>query len=149
MDIIIAKKIMSFVNDFITQSGCYMDQLIEKNNIEKLKLESKEVDDTNTNSTNTNRKEVFRISPEKGKYYEYAEYTERIGVWPNVHYFTTNPLTYVGKHIQHWQEGGGDGADHWDIFENVEGKEVRIDYTYEGTTSFKEVPRRNHKIGPA
>jgi hypothetical protein len=93
--------------------------------------------------TKPNRQKVFRLSPEKGKYYEYAEYTERVGVWPENHYFTTNPLRYVGKHIQHYQEGGGDGADHWDILEDAAGNTVRIDYTYEGTTCFREVSPPN------
>ena len=90
--------------------------------------------------TKPNRREVFRISPKEGKYYEYAEYTEKIGVWPNDRYFTTDPLRYVGKHIKHCTQGYGDGADHWDIFEDSGGQAIQIDYTYAGTTSFREVP---------
>jgi hypothetical protein len=91
--------------------------------------------------TKTNRIEVFRLSPQKGKYYEHAEYTEHFGVWPHAHYFTTNPLRYVGKHIDHRCEGMGDGASHWDLFEDDDGTLIRIDSLYEGTTCFREIEK--------
>jgi len=85
--------------------------------------------------------EVYRITPEKGKYYETAIYTRKVGRWPNEKYYTTKPLRYVGEFIKHHQTGYGDGAQHWDIYMN-NGKEERVDYEYEGTTCFREVSKR-------
>jgi hypothetical protein len=84
--------------------------------------------------------EVFRKTPEVGKYYEYAECTEKIGSYSenNDKYFTTNPLRYVGKYIKHERYGWGDNADHFAIFDN-KGEEIRIEYSYEGNTCFREV----------
>jgi hypothetical protein len=91
--------------------------------------------------TKPGRVEVFRQTPKVGKFYEYAECTEKIGSYSNGNqrYFTTNPLRYVGEYIRHEQCGGGDGADHWAIFDDDNGKEIRIEYSYEGNTCFKEV----------
>ena len=80
--------------------------------------------------------EVFRISPELGKCYETAEYTSRTGHYPNERYFTTNPVVYVGEFQRHVSSGYRDNASHADIF-LLEGKEVIVHYTYEGTTCFR------------
>jgi len=85
--------------------------------------------------------EVFRLTPEVGKCYEYAEYTRSEGRYPNQKYFTTNPLRYVGRFVRHITSGYRDGAQHADIF-NLNGQEIRVDYSYEGRTSFREVPCR-------
>jgi hypothetical protein len=81
--------------------------------------------------------EMFRISPEVGKCYETAEYTSTTGKWPNNRYFTTNPVRYVGEFVRHVSEGYRDNASHTDIF-LLDGKEVFVHYTYEGTTCFRE-----------
>jgi hypothetical protein len=78
--------------------------------------------------------EVFRISPTPGNTYMTATYTRRTGIWPNEQFYTTNPLKYVGKHLRHEKAGYGDNANHWDVFEGGV-----VEYTYEGTTCFKEV----------
>ena len=85
--------------------------------------------------------EVFRLTPEKGKYYVTTTCTRKVGHWPNTKYYTTNPLQYVGEFVKHFQQGWADGAQHWDIFTN-NGKDEIVHYTYEGTTCFLEVPRR-------
>ena len=85
--------------------------------------------------------EVYRLTPENGKYYETTTYTRKVGRWPNEKYYTTNPLRYVGEFIKHYQRGYGDGAQHWDMYMN-NNEEERVDYEYEGTTCFREVSQR-------
>jgi len=82
--------------------------------------------------------EIFRLTPATDKYYETATYTRRTGNWPNEKYYTFNPLRYVGKFIKHEQYGFGDGARVYAIFDN-NGKMETVQYTYEGTTCFREV----------
>lgn len=80
--------------------------------------------------------EVFRLTPEVGKKYFTAEYTSSEGKWPHVRYFAKE-LRYVGEFRQHIVNGYRDNAQHYDIFD-LDGKEVIVEYTYEGTTCFKE-----------
>jgi len=82
--------------------------------------------------------EVYRLTPEKGKYYEYAECTRKEGKWPNERYYTTNALEFVGKFIEHKSEGYRDNAHHWDIFENG-----MVRYSYEGNTCFRVRPQKS------
>jgi hypothetical protein len=83
--------------------------------------------------------EVYRLSPVVGKAYKTAEWTRKEGGWPNERYYTTNIPRYVGTFIKTVREGGwGDGARIWSLFDD-NGKEVRVDYTYEGTTCFIEL----------
>jgi len=90
--------------------------------------------------------EVYRISPEEGKYYMYAEYTRREGKWPTETYFTTNELKYVGLFKRHITHEYRDNAKHIDIFDNY-GKEEIVNYSYEGKTSFIKVnPKINSKL---
>ena len=44
--------------------------------------------------------EVFRLTPEVGRCYEYAESTRKLGKYPNEKYFTTNTPRYVGEYIR-------------------------------------------------
>lgn len=84
--------------------------------------------------------EVFRCSPEEGKYYCTAVYTRKMGTYAlkNEHYYAkTDTLKYVGQFIQTCRSGYGDGGQVWSIFDHY-GEEVRVDYTYEGTTCFVE-----------
>jgi len=78
-----------------------------------------------------NEIEVFRLTPEKDKYYKTTTYTHRSGQFPNHKYYTLNKLRYVGKFIRHESCGYHDNAIHWDIFDN-NGIEEIIYYTYEG-----------------
>jgi hypothetical protein len=78
--------------------------------------------------------EVFRLTPEIGKCYEYAECTRIEGKYPNERYYTTNKLSLVGKFINHESIGYRDNAQHWDVFENA-----IIHYSYEGNTCFREI----------
>ena len=82
--------------------------------------------------------EVFRLTPEVGKKYVTAEYTSSEGKWPDIRYFTTHELQYVGEFRQHVVHGYRDNAAHYAIF-SLDGKELIVAYTYEGTTCFKEV----------
>jgi len=85
--------------------------------------------------------EVFRITPIPGKYYATTTYTRTTGTWSqnNKQYYSMNPIIYVGKFIQGVTTGYGDGSSHYDIFEK-NGKTELVHYTYEGTTSFIEIP---------
>lgn len=88
--------------------------------------------------------EVFRISPEVGKYYSTAEYTRKIGSYyiKPERYFTTEAPRYVGKCIGTYSSGSGDGKETWTLFEDG-GKVNRVDYSYAGRTSFVETPARS------
>ena len=83
--------------------------------------------------------EVFRLTPELNKYYETALLTRKEGKYPNEKYYTTNTLRYVGMFIVQMRLGFGDGTQVIDIFENQHNEKVKVYYTYEGTTAFKEV----------
>lgn len=82
--------------------------------------------------------EIFRLTPEEGEYYEYAECTRKEGKWPKERYYTTNELIYVGKFIRHESIGCRDNAEHWDIFEHGV-----VTYSYSGNTCFR-VGERPH-----
>jgi hypothetical protein len=86
-----------------------------------------------------NEYEVFRITPVKGNYYETVEATrsEYLGNG-KFKYFTTNTYTFCGKHIRTEYYGFGDGGRIYEIFEN-NGVEVRVEYSYEGFTIFREI----------
>ena len=82
--------------------------------------------------------EVFRLTPEVGKFYYTAEYTKKVGTYPNYQYYTTNPLRYVGKFLRTERYGSGDGMTATSFFDD-KGTINRVVYTYEGTTSFVEL----------
>lgn len=84
--------------------------------------------------------EVFRITPEIGKCYEHVEATREQGRWPNERYFTTNTPRYVGRFIKQVQKGFGDNSSIRDYFQDNNGNEQIVDYSYEGKTCFREVP---------
>ena len=85
--------------------------------------------------------EIFRISPKPDTYYEFATFTRETGEHRknNKRYFTNKTPQYVGLFIETLRSGYGDGGQVWSIFEQEDGTRIRIDYTYEGTTCFKEV----------
>ena len=76
--------------------------------------------------------EVYRLTPEEGECYEYAECTRKEGRYPNERYYTTNSLIYVGHFIRHESRGYRDNAEHWDVFENG-----IVTYSYSGNTCFR------------
>ena len=84
--------------------------------------------------------EVFRITPEIDKCYEHVEATRVEGYWPNTRYFTTNTPRYVGRFIKQVRQGFGDASRVRDYFEDNNGNEQTVDYSYEGKTCFREVP---------
>ena len=86
--------------------------------------------------------EVFRINPVLNKCYEHAEDTRVQGTWPEERYFTNVPPTYVGEFIRFEQSGAGDGSQRTDYFRHSNGNEVAVYSSYEGRTSFREVPCR-------
>jgi hypothetical protein len=81
--------------------------------------------------------EVYRLTPEVGKKYETAEYTMCKGTWPNQTYYA-DKVEYVGEFIRHTSEGYRDNAIHWDTF-LLNGSHIRVFYTYQGTTCYREV----------
>lgn len=91
--------------------------------------------------------EVFRLTPELGKCYSTAEYTRKTGIYyndevhigPDSQFFTTKPLRYVGRFLRTERYGSGDGRTTTSFFDD-NGTINRVDYTYEGTTSFVEAP---------
>lgn len=84
--------------------------------------------------------QVYRITPEKDKYYVTAEYTRRIGPWRNEIYFTTFKPRYVGKYFKEFSSGHGDGKQTAYYFYNDQINKLNTVYeAYEGTTSFIEV----------
>ena len=82
--------------------------------------------------------EVFRLTPEVGKCYSTAEFTEKVGRYPNIElYYTTYPLRYVGRYLRTERYGSGDGMTATSFFDN-NGIINMVEYTYEGTTCFVE-----------
>lgn len=81
--------------------------------------------------------QVFRLTPELGRFYYTTTYTRKAGKWPNETYYSTKELKYVGQFVKHYQLGAGNGAIHYDIFKDGE-KVNKVDYTYEGITCFVE-----------
>jgi hypothetical protein len=102
--------------------------------------------------------QIYRLTPEKGKYYMYAEYTRSEGNWPHEKYYTTNSLRYVGEFKWNITTGYRDNASCIGIFHNngeednvtysqngIKSYEQIVNYSYNGRTCFLEVTR---KINP-
>ena len=128
---------MEFLNLILTRSKIeiqishryhYIITIIRRSNYET---------ETETNTMT----EVFRLSPsdlKTDKYYLFATYTRKEGKWPNVKYFTSNELRYVGKFVRCETWGYGDGSGAAAYFDKGDGVIERIEYDYEGTTCFLE-----------
>lgn len=82
--------------------------------------------------------EVYRVTPEKGKFYETTRCTRIEGEWFTAKYYTTNPFNYVGEFIEHYQLGWGGSSAHGGKFIK-NGKIERIPYRHDRTTCFREV----------
>ena len=83
--------------------------------------------------------EVFRISPEVGKCYEYVEATRSVYLGGGNHrYFSRNKPVYVGTFVRQVRYGYGNGGEVHAIF-NKGGEEITVKYSYEGYTCFIEV----------
>jgi len=78
--------------------------------------------------------EVFRLTTEIGKKYKHAEYTQRVGRYPNEKYYA-DESRYVGTLIE--KKTGGFGDDRWqiDVFEK-DGERIEVVYSYQGRTCF-------------
>lgn len=84
--------------------------------------------------------QVYRINPEKDKYYVTAEYTNKIGQYPKETYFTNIKPIYVGKYFKEISTGFGDGKQTIYYFYNDISHLVnKVWLSYEGTTCFAEV----------
>ena len=81
--------------------------------------------------------EVYRLTPEVGKKYRYAESTESIG-YPVRHYAPPENVKFVGTLIKIKEGGFGDGGWRIDLFDN-EGEITEVVYSYGGRTCFIEV----------
>ena len=89
-----------------------------------------------------NEIEVYRISPQEGKYYYHAEYDRQEGRYPNSRYFVSpKNIKYVGLFIKEVRQGYGDGGSCTAYF-SLNGQEVLVHYSYEGRTSFVEATQR-------
>lgn len=53
--------------------------------------------------------QVYRINPEKNKYYVTAEYKKKLSFFPKEKYFTTIKPLYVGRFLYELSSGFGDG----------------------------------------
>jgi hypothetical protein len=81
--------------------------------------------------------EVFRLSTfEKNVDYSFALKTRTEGKWPNEKHYTTNPLQFLGKHVNSTRWGYGDQSGGAESFEHNEVK-TEIIYDYYGKTCFK------------
>ena len=115
-----------FENDFIIRKIKQNNSFHNKEELKESKPEKNEV-------------EVYRLSPEEGKYYKTATYTRKTGLYrlKNEKYYTTNPLKYVGLFIRTKCVANDGCGEVWSIFDN-NGEEVKVQHTYEGTTCFVE-----------
>jgi len=89
-------------------------------------------------------KEIFVVrSPVVGKYYEATFWDRKEGHWSNEKHYSeaTTKREYAGQYLRTRSEGYGDGADHWGIFLR-DGKEIEIEYDYDGKRAFYEVEAR-------
>jgi hypothetical protein len=82
--------------------------------------------------------EMFRLTPQVDSHYEHAILTRKEGNYPDTKYYTVNTPRFVGKFIKQISYGYGDGKQVMDYFDD-NGKENIVYYTYEGTTSYREV----------
>jgi hypothetical protein len=90
--------------------------------------------------------EVFRLTPEKEKFYLYAEATRKVGTnQTGIKYYTTNKLKYVGQYIRDYRTNTGDGGYFWAIFKDGD-VENRVDYSYAGNTCFIQVEKEETSV---
>ncbi len=90
--------------------------------------------------------EVFRITPRVGLCYQHVEATRSVYLGRGEHkYFSINEPRYVGKFVREVRTGWGDGGSTTAIFDD-NGKENRVEYSYEGNTCFIEIPCINKVI---
>lgn len=88
--------------------------------------------------------QVYRITPEPEKYYVTAEYTKRIGKWPDEKYYTIIKPSYVGKYLNETQSGFGDNnIICYHFYNDIKDCRNDVYLNYEGTTSFIEVDCRS------
>ena len=78
--------------------------------------------------------EIFRLTTEIGKKYKYAEYTQRVGKYPNERYYAQE-VQDVGTLLEIKEGGFADGRWRIDVFEK-NGKRIEVNYSYEGRTCF-------------
>lgn len=91
--------------------------------------------------------EMFFIILEVGKCYEHAEATRKTYEGDGEHrYFTSNQPVYVGKFVRIEKTGSGDWVESTAFFNN-QGNEVKIKYSYEGNTVFREVECKGNSGG--
>jgi len=79
------------------------------------------------------------IKPKVNQCYQHIEATRSESIGGKTRYFSTNEPRYVGKFIKQERFGSGNSGYTTDIF-NDNGKENRVDYSYEGYTRFIKVP---------
>jgi hypothetical protein len=91
--------------------------------------------------------EVFKITPEVGNLcYEYAESTRSEGRWPSQRHFTNSVPLYVGRLTRFETGGYRDNSWRRDFYEDNNGLEHVVNYSYAGTTCFRVVPCLPHDV---
>jgi hypothetical protein len=78
--------------------------------------------------------EVFRLTTVIGKKYKHAEYTQRMGRYPNEKYYADN-VRDVGTLVEIKEGGFSDGRWRIDVFEK-DGERIEVVYSYAGRTCF-------------
>ena len=63
----------------------------------------------------------------------------RSGRWPDEVHYATTPITYLGKYVKQERYGHGDGGTAFELFEAPDGKTIKHELNYEGTTCFVEM----------
>ena len=84
--------------------------------------------------------QVFRMIPIVGRHYQTAHWTEKINIEQSPYsiYYTTNPLRYLGAYVKSITTGYGDGTQHKEFYNN-NGKEIELEYDYDGKTCLLEI----------
>lgn len=92
----------------------------------------------------TEEVEVFRLCKfDSNKYYETAEYTRQEGRYPDIKYYTVKPVKYLGRYIRSERWGFHDNSGGAENFDD-NGIQNRVEYNYDGSTCFREVPNKNN-----
>jgi len=91
--------------------------------------------------------EMFFIILEVGKCYEHAEATRKTYEGDGKYrYFTSSQPVYVGKFVRQTKEGERGGMKVNSFFNN-QGNEVKIKYSDDGNTVFREVECKGNSGG--
>lgn len=87
--------------------------------------------------------EVFRLTEfDTCACYEYTDETTCEGKWPDLKYYSTKPLQYLGHYTHSERWGVGENRGGAENFVNMEGITIRIEYDYAGMTCFRKLNKK-------